>query len=81
MVSAAPSDNTIKLSDYKDVLLAYEAQYRLSKGEKRQEVVDQIIEEISTQGKGKGREDATKGLESVSQFFYQWNSEISSTLT
>jgi hypothetical protein len=75
------STKTISLSDYKDILLAYEKDYRLSKGDDRQDIVGQIMEEIASQGKGKLRQDAMKGLETVSQIFYQWNPEISLTWT
>ena len=75
---------TILLSDHREVLLAYQDEYRQSKGGDRHAVVTKIIEEITSQDKGKGKE-AVKGLESVSQLFYQLinpsNSEISSTST
>ena len=66
------SAKSILLSDYKDILLAHEDEYRLSKGSKRQEIVKEMIEKIASQGKGKLREDVMKGLESVSQFFHQY---------
>ena len=68
-MSSGSSAKIILLSDHRDTLLAYEEDYRLSKGSDCQDIVKQIIEEIAPQGKGKLRHDAMKGLESVSQLF------------
>ena len=67
-MSSVPPMKTILISDYKDILLAHESQYHLSKGSDHQEVLEQIIEEITSQGKGKHRQDAdaVKALTSVS---------------
>jgi len=61
----------ILLSDYREVLLAYEDDYRQSKGGDRHAVVAQIIEQITSQDKGKGKfkDEVVKGLESVSQLY------------
>lgn len=59
----------ISLSDYKAILVAHERDYRSSKGDARQDVLDQIIEEIASQGKGKFVPDAVKSLKQVSQLF------------
>ena len=61
----------ILLADYTNVFLRYEDEYRLSRGEDRQVIVEQIIEEIAPQGKGKSKQGSTKGLELVSQLFHQ----------
>jgi len=68
----------ILLSDYREVLLAYEDDYRQSKGGDRHAVVAQIIEQITSEDKGKGKfkDEVVKGLESVSQLFI--NSSIQS---
>ena len=66
MSSAQP----ISLATYTDILIAHENKYRLSRGETRQGVVGQIIEDIASRGKGKFKEGNTKGLELVSQPFY-----------
>ena len=81
MMSSASSTGTILLSDYKDILLAHESDYRSSKSARRREVIEEIIDEIASQGKGKLRQEVLKGLESVSQFFLPMESRISSTWT
>ena len=65
MVSIS-SIKTILLSDYKEILLTHEKEYCLLKCGKHQEVLEQIITEITSQSKGKLSEDAMKGIESVS---------------
>jgi len=66
---------TVSLSDHREVLLAFEDEYRQSKGVDRHDIVAQIIEKITSHDKGKGklREEVVKHLESVSQPFYQFN--------
>jgi len=66
---------TISLSDYRDILLAHEGDYRQSKGGDRLGVMEKIIEDIMSQGKGKDKlqPEFIKNLESVSQPFYQLN--------
>ena len=65
-MASTSSIKTISLSDYKDILLTHEKEYHLSKGGKCQEVLEQIIADITSQGKGKLSEDVMKGIESVS---------------
>jgi hypothetical protein len=69
-MAGVSSAKPILVSEYRDILLAHEKEYCLAKGTSRQDIVAEIIEEITSQGKGKLREDAMKGLDSVSQFFY-----------
>ena len=64
----------IVLSKHKDILLAHESDYRSSKGDERQKIVETIIEEIASHGKGKfSKPEAIKILSPVSQFSHQWN--------
>ena len=72
MSMSLASAKSILLSDYKDILLAHEDEYCLSKGSKCQEIAREVIEEIFSQGKSKLREDIMKGLKSTSQFFHQF---------
>ena len=64
----------IVISKHKDILLAHETDYRSSKGDERQKIVEKIIEDIASQGKGKlSKPEAIKILTPVSQFSHQWN--------
>ena len=55
-------------------MLAHERDYHLSKGDEHQKIVEKIIEDIASQGKGKfSRPEAMKILPPVSQFSHQWN--------
>ena len=65
----APTE-TIKLSDYNTILLAHEPDFRTTKGLDRQEVVQDIIEEITTQSNGALDKSTKKGLVKVSWLFY-----------
>ena len=74
------SPKKLDLGDHRAILLNYEDDYRRTKGKARQDIVDDIINEI-VGGKGKLKKGAMKGLELVSQLFYWYNLEISSTWT
>ena len=67
--SPMSSPKEIVLGDHKAILLDYEEDYRQSKGNDRQKVVADIIDEISSQGKGK-KKHAMKGIEQVSELLY-----------
>jgi hypothetical protein len=58
----------ILLVNHTDILLAYEKDYRQTRGKDRQTVMEDIIGEIASQGKGKFKQGDTKGLEQVSPF-------------
>ena len=62
-MSSAQSNS---LGNYTDILLTYEKEYRLSKARDRQEILDKIVGEIASQGKGKSKQGNVKGLEQVS---------------
>jgi len=62
------SPKQFSLGDYKAILLAHEGDYRGSKAGAKHEVVDEIIGEITTGGKGKFKKGSLKALEQVSQF-------------
>ena len=64
-----------------DVLVSYEQEYRQSKGDDRQGIINSIIEDITSKGKGKFKEGDTKGLELVSQLIHQCCPQISPTWT
>ena len=66
------SSSSISLDNFKTVLVAYERDYRSSRDTARQEVLNEIIEEINSQGKGKSKSgpNTVKRLEQVSQLFY-----------
>ena len=62
----------IVVSKYRDILLVHEQDYRLSKGDECQKVIEQIIEDIASKGKGKfSRPEAMKILPPVSQLSHQ----------
>jgi len=64
----------IVVSKYREILLVHEWDYRLSKGDECQKVIEQIIEDIASQGKSKfSRPEAMKILPPVSQLSHQWN--------
>jgi len=73
----------ISLPDHIAILQAYEDTYHQSKGGDCCDIVAQIIEEITSHSKGKGKfkQEDVKNLETVSQPSYQFNPEISSTST
>ena len=69
------------LADHIKILVSYEKEYHQSKGDGRQKIINAIIEDIASQGKGKSKQSDTKGLELVSQLFHQCYLQISPTWT
>jgi hypothetical protein len=59
------------LGDYRDILLSYEREYRAAKPAMRGEVLEKIIEEITTDGLHKFKGPA-KELKDVSMELHQW---------
>ena len=62
-----PSTEIIELSDYKAIFVAYEQDYRSSRGTERQAIMKEILKDIVAQSKGKLSKETTKGLDKVSQ--------------
>ena len=75
------SAQSILLANYHSILVAYEKEYRQSKGDECQKVIKDIIEGIASEGKGKFKEGDAKGLDLVSQLIHQCCPQISPTWT
>ena len=59
------SAQLISLANYNGILIVHEKEYHQSKGNDHQKVINNIIEEIASEGKGKFKEGNTKELELV----------------
>ena len=72
-----PSAESVNLSDYKDILIDHEQEYRQSVGSERHGILQDIIKEMATQSGGTLNEDTMKGLVKVSQSVQICNPEVS----
>jgi hypothetical protein len=61
----APS-KPIGLSDYKEILIAHERDFRESRGNERQTIIQEVMEEMVAQSKGTLDKETMKGLDQVS---------------
>lgn len=60
------SSKPVGLSDYKDILIEHEEDYRESRGPARQEIIQEIMKEMVAQSGGSLDQDILKGLDQVS---------------
>jgi hypothetical protein len=58
------------LNEYIPILVDHEVEYRLSHGPRRQEVLDEIRDDIAAQTVGKLTEEEVEGLDQVSWLIY-----------
>lgn len=71
-----PPNKPIGLSDYKNVLVAYEREYRESWGHECKEIVQDIMKEMVAQSKGTLDKDLMKELDQVSWVVQTCSPEI-----